>query len=176
MGSALSAVYHPYAGRGAESLGGVEIAHLWLGAVGDAGGVREQVADRDGAFRGNDPDAGLVLDRDGGLAEGGNEMADRIVQADLAFLEERQHGGAGDGLGLRGDAEDGVGGHLPAGFFIAPADGVLVDGLAVVQHQGDGAGDLVLIDILLEQMIDTGHALRGIDRLSARGAGDNEQG
>ena len=72
-----------------------------------------------------------------------------VLEADLAFLDEHQDGDAGDGLGLRRDAEDRVGGHASAGFLVGPADGLLVDRLAVLQDQCDDAGDLAVVDVLL---------------------------
>ena len=62
-------------------------------------------------------------------------------------------------FGLRRDAEDRVRRHAPAGFLVAPADGALVDRLAVAQHERDGAGDAVLVDVLLEQRIDARQAI-----------------
>ncbi len=64
-----------------------------------------------------------------------------------------QDGGAGDRLGLRGDAEDGVGRHAAAGLLVAPAEGALVHGLAVAQHEGHRAGNAVILGILLQNTV-----------------------
>src|SRR5581483_6391021 len=91
---------------------------------------------------------------DGGLEKSGDEMADRLVETDLPLLHQLQHGGAGDRLGLRSDAEDGVGGHFAARFLIAPADGALVHGLAVAQNEADRSGEAALIDVVVEEMVE----------------------
>ena len=73
---------------------------------------------------------------------------------DLAFFHQRENCRAGDGFGLRGDAEDGVRRHLPPGFLVAPAHSALVHGLAVAKHQSDRSGNLVLLYIILKKMVD----------------------
>ena len=65
------------------------------------------------------------------FANAGMKRLDRIVEADLALFDERQHADAGDRLGLRGDAEDRVGRHPAIGFLVAPSDRLLVYRLAV---------------------------------------------
>ena len=62
---------------------------------------------------------------------------------------------------MGGDAEEGGGGHAPAGFFIAPADGAFIDRFSVVEDEGDGSGDFVLVDGLLEERADAGEAFGG---------------
>ena len=106
--------------------------------------------------------------RHGGRGERRHEPADRIGEAQPAFFHERQHGGAGDGLGLRRDAEDRVHGHRAAGFLVAPADGAFVDRLAVAQHQRHGAGEPLLVHVALQQRVDAPQALDGEARRAWR--------
>ena len=90
-----------------------------------------------------------------------DEVADWLLQADFALFDESHDGGAGDGFGLGSDAEDGARGHAATGFFIAPADGAFINGLAVVEDEGDGPGDFILIDRLLQESADAGEAFGG---------------
>ncbi len=62
---------------------------------------------------------------------------------------------------MRGDAEDGVGGHAAAGFFVGPAKGAFVDDFAVLEDEGDGAGEAAIVDELLEEGIEAGEAVFG---------------
>ena len=105
-------------------------------------------------------DPGIALHRHRGLGEGRDEVAHRLGDADLAFFHQRQDGGAGDGLGLRRDAEDRVRGHLAAGFLVAPADGALVYRLAILQHQCDHARHLAIVHVLLQNLIQPLQPLR----------------
>ena len=82
--------------------------------------------------------------------------------------------GAGECLGLRGDAEDGVDRHLPVGFLVGPAERVLVDGLAVLEDQRDGAGDAFLFDLLLEEAVDTLQPLLRQSVCAGRGDGKRQ--
>ncbi len=75
-------------------------------------------------------------------------------------------------FGLRRDAEDGVGGHAAPGFFVGPADRVFVHRLAVLKHQRDDAGDSVLVNVAVEERVDTAKPLRcdfGLCRNGCRG-------
>ncbi len=116
--------------------------------------MRQQIANGDRALRRHGRPAG----RDRRLRELRNHTADRVGDRELAFLDERQDGGTGDGFRLRGDSEDGVRGHPPPGFLVAPPDGPLVHRLTVAQHEGDDAGDAVVIDVSLQRAVDSGHA------------------
>ncbi len=146
--------------RGPESFFAISGGDVWLIAVGDAGGVGQQVVNGDGAFGGGDISVGVG---DGGLFEGGDEVPDWFVEADFALLHENEDSRAGDGFRLRGDAEDGVRLHATSGLFIGPANGSLVDRGAMAEHKGDSAGDTVFLDVTIEERVDTGKA-RGGDR------------
>ena len=62
---------------------------------------------------------------------------------------------------MRRDAEDRVDRHLALRFLVAPAEGVLVHRPAIAQHEPDGAGDAILVDVLLQQSIDAGETFGG---------------
>ena len=108
--------------------------------------------------------------RHGGRGERRHEPADGIGEVQPSLFHERQHGHAGDGLGLRRDAEDRVHGHRAAGFLVAPAHGAFVDRLAVAQHQGDRAGQAVLVHVPLQQGVDAPQSLDGEARAGGGGA------
>ena len=93
------------------------------------------------------------------LLEGRDPLAGTVIHRELAFLHELQDGDAGQRLGLRGDAELGVHGHLAAGLLVGPAHRALIHRFAVAQHQRDDAGDAAVIDIGIEQRVDARQAL-----------------
>ena len=81
------------------------------------------------------------------------------------FVEDH-HGDAGDGLGHGVVAEDGVLGHGRAGGEVAHAIGAVVHDLAVAGEDGDGAGELLLVDFVLHEGVEVFEALGGeADRL-----------
>ena len=98
------------------------------------------------------------------LLERGDVLAGALVDRELAFFHELQDGDAGQRLRLRGDAELRVHGHLAAGFAVGPADGALVHGLAVTQHQRHDAGDAAVVDVGVEQRVDARETLGGEPR------------
>jgi hypothetical protein len=118
--------------------------------------VCEQILNGDGAARRNDGDAGITLHRDSGLAEGWDEVANRLVQLDLAFLDEREHRRAGNCFRLGSNPKDRRRIHAPPGFLVGPTDSALIHRLAVAQHKRNGARNAVLIDVALQQLIDAG--------------------
>ena len=145
----------------AEALGFIQRGDLRFGAIGNAGGVRQQILERDGALGGSDrqPRAVLVLGSHRGLGEGRDPLAGLVVEGELAFFHQLQDGHAGERLGLRGDAELCVHGHLAAGLLVRPAHGALIDRLAIAQHQRDHARQLAIVHVLIEQRIDARQAL-----------------
>ena len=116
--------------------------------------MREEILDRDRTPRRDDRPPRVRPRRDRRVLEVGYEPAHRIVERELPFLDERHHRDARQRLGLRRNAEDGVGRHLSLGLSIRPAEGALVDRLAVLEHQRDGAGDLRAIHGTLHHRID----------------------
>jgi hypothetical protein len=137
--------------------------------------VGEQIVDGDGAFGGHDaqPTVGSRAGfGDGGLLERRDKVTDGFGEADPAFLHQHEDGRAGESLGLRSDAENGVRRHAAAGFFVGPPEGALVDGLAILEEQDHGAGDAVLLHVAIEQCVEapqafSGDAVRG-SRLGGR--------
>jgi hypothetical protein len=82
------------------------------------------------------------------LGEVREVLADLVVEAQLAVLDEQHRGGAGgDRLGERGEVEDGVGRHrLARRFDLARAVRLAVKDLPVAHHQDDGAGGALVVD------------------------------
>src|ERR1700722_16325906 len=97
-----------------------------------------------------------MLHRNGGLIKGRDEMANRFVQSDLAFFDEREHRGAGDGLCLRSDAKDRRRVHASAGFLISPTDSALIHRLFFPAHKRAGSPPARVFSVALEQMINAG--------------------
>ncbi len=163
--SLLSAVYQPKPAAGPRPFASVLRRDEAIGAVGNAGRVGQQIANGDLTAGGHGGRlAVLAGDGDRGLGVRGDEAADRIVDTDLAFLDEREDADARDRLGLRGNPEDRVGRHPAIGFLVGPADCLLVNRFAVAQHQRRRAADPVFIDVLLEQRVDP---LETLDRKPA---------
>ena len=82
-----------------------------------------------------------------------------VVERQRAFLHQDQDRDAGQRLRLRRDAKDRVGRHLPGGFLVAPADRALIHRAAVAEHQPDRAGNAIVVDVLLEQLVDPRQAI-----------------
>ena len=141
----------------------VGLAHqaVAIEAVGDAGGLTQQIED------GNRPGQrhqferlaavlGLLLDADLHVGEGRNVFRERIVELDLAVLDQlhRHHGG--DRLGQRGQAEDGLVRYRRLRHHILHAEGFVIDRLAALLDQDVRAGDLAGCDLIAEELADLG--------------------
>ena len=116
---------------------------------------------RDGALGRDDLNGVPILHRHRRFGERRDEVADVLVEVDFAVLDQHHDRRAGDRLGLRRETEDGVHGHAPAGFLVAPTYGALVHGLAVAEHQRHGSGDALLVDVLVQHAVDAGGAVGG---------------
>jgi hypothetical protein len=116
------------------------------------------VSDGDGSLGIFEPDSVPILHRDGSFLEGRNEVPDRLVDADLPFLDQVHDGGAGDRLGLRGYAEQGAARHFAVGFLVREAHCTLVHRLAILQDHGNGSSDLALGHVVVQQPVDPGDA------------------
>ena len=79
-----------------------------------------------------------------------------IVELELALLDQRHRDHAGDGLGHREQAKDGLVGDRRLGDDVLHAEGFVIDRLAVLLDQDDGAGDLAGRDLVLEELADLG--------------------
>ena len=80
---------------------------------------------------------------------------------DLSFLVKYHHRCAGDGLGHRVDAEDGIRLHEMVIFDIRHAEGLQVRYFAAPGHQGEDASQLVFIYISLHNQINTAESVAG---------------
>ena len=140
----------PEAGGRAEPGGAIALGDDRIGAVGDPGGVGEEIEDRDLPLGRGDQRPGVTAGGDGGAREGGEPFRGRIAERDPALFDEHHDPSAHERLGLRGDAEDRVGGHRVVGLAIGPSDGLLVDHLAIAEHHRDRATDLRRVDLLLQ--------------------------
>ena len=124
-------------------------------AIGQAGPVGQQVLDGDVAVGRN-----RLVHRPAGvfqhdhIGEFRHPAGDRIVQLQLAFLDQHHDRHRGHRLGHRGDAEQGVALHRRLGGDIAPADDIDVHHLAAAPHQRDRAGEQVVVDHPLDRRRD----------------------
>jgi hypothetical protein len=90
---------------------------------------------------------------DAEIGELRHELADRIVQIPQTPLVQHHHRHAGDRLGLRADAEDGVERHrLTAQRAVTERLGV--DDATVTGQQGHPAGDLAAVDHGLHVLVE----------------------
>jgi hypothetical protein len=69
----------------------------------------------------------------------------------FALFIEDHHGDAGKGLGHGVRAEDSVLGHRYSLFHVALAVSAVIDYLAVAGEDGDGSGELLLINFVLDE-------------------------
>ncbi|MFK4624223.1 hypothetical protein ABIF50_007529 [Bradyrhizobium diazoefficiens] len=155
-------------------LGEVEIAGIDVGvaigladqavaieAIGDAGGMAHQIEHRDrprgrhqlkrlGAV------VGLLLDADFHIGEGRDVFRDRIVELDLAVLDQSHRDDGRDRLAHREQAENRLVGDRRLAGHILHAEGFVIDRLAVLLDQHGCAGDLAGRDLVLEELADLG--------------------
>ena len=127
---------------------GVEGGLLGGGLEGQAAGVAEDFADGDGVGGGFEDRlavgafAGVEL-----LAlELGQVFLHGVVEVQLALVHEHHHGGPGDGLGLRGNPEDGVGLHHALRGAVGEPDGLDGEHLVLRGDERDGSGQFALLD------------------------------
>ncbi len=100
------------------------------------------------------------------MGELGDVFGDGIGREPLALLVEDHHGHASDGFGHGKVAEDGVFGHGGVAGDVAQAVGAIVDDFSVAGEDGDDAGDLFLVDGLLHDGVEVLESLAGeADRL-----------
>ena len=92
--------------------------------------------------------AGLV---DAEIAEGRDEAGDVVVEIDQPFFHQHQQGHAGDRLGHRVDAEDGVLADRRAALDIEPAPHAAMRQLATAPDMDGGIGNVACLDVLFLQ-------------------------
>ncbi len=135
---------------------------LKLGRTGQAAGVAEHEADRDGANRGFQEEVGIVFFFDNHpFLEQRDVLAHGIVQTDLAFVHEHHDGGTGEHLRHRRDPEDVVFTDRILRFDIRVSEQVLVVNLpALIGNDADDSRQFVLIEIRLKRRRDFGTGWR----------------
>src|SRR5215217_4797468 len=85
------------------------------------------------------------------IGELGKEAIDRLIEAELAFLDQDHRGSGGDWLRHRGDAKDGVARHRLA-IDRSPPDHVNFR-LAAPADEGDQSGDRAMLDVARHQIM-----------------------
>ena len=86
-------------------------------------------------------------------------LRDRIGHQEVPLLEEHHHGGAGDGLGLRVEAEDGVPLHREPGLDVAQAGRLEMHDLPLPGDEGDRSRNMAGVDQPAEALADPLQAL-----------------
>jgi hypothetical protein len=121
----------------------------------ETGRVVQQIAQRDRAAVGGGQRRRGELRHVGG---------DRRVERDLAFIAQHQDRERGHGLGHRGDAEAGTGGHRPPGLAIGSADGLGPAQRAIGDQPEHEAWNVVLLGEVLQRRAQRLRCLSGEGR------------
>jgi hypothetical protein len=88
------------------------------------------------------------------VADNRQHVAHRLVETDAPLLDELHGGGAGDGLGHRGDAKHRIGRHR-FGLVDRPhAEGSLVEDAAIVGHKRHDTGNEIGFDRFAEGLVE----------------------
>jgi hypothetical protein len=142
-------------------------------AVAEAGGVGEQIPDRDGTLRRDDVVAAAgARHGDRRLLELGDVVAHRVREQQRPLLLEHQRRDAHHGLRLRGDAEDRVVPHRGVRLAIALADGAEERDPAVPGDQHDRAGQPAVVHVRLQGRAEPLEPGRREPDLLGRGPGE----
>ena len=136
------------------AVSGVDVGALHE-AVGEAGGVAEQVADGHGPLR-RRREKGRVIaaDEHPQPLPGRNEAVHGIVELAQALFNQHHQRHGGDGLAHRIDAKDAVALHGSPAFDLEVPLRLEKGDVAVAGHQGQGAGELAVVDVALEMTAD----------------------
>ena len=86
------------------------------------------------------------------VGELGNQIVDRLVEAQDALLDERHRRGGGDRLAQRGDAEDGVSAKRPRLGERGASDDIDLDVIAACD-EGDEPGHLARRHVRRHQLV-----------------------
>ena len=89
-------------------------------------------------------------------------LADRLIERELALLDQLHAGRGRDRLGHRGDPEHAVGGHGVVLGQVALAERALIDHLLAGRGHRDHAGNLLGLAFLTQNLIDLSFALHGV--------------
>ncbi len=137
------------------------------GVVGQADAVAEDLAHGD-----------LLRALQVAQGEGGQLVGDRAVPGHRALVHQQRAQRAGEGLGQRGDTEDGVGSDRVAALAVDHAVAADGDDLAVLDDRHRHAGDARLLDDTFGQDFDLarlGAEIASGRRTGGRGQGRGEQ-
>jgi hypothetical protein len=99
------------------------------------------------------------------VGEVGENLSDRLVERELALLDELHGCRRRDRLGHGGDPEHAVGGHRIVLGKVALAERALINHLAASRRHRDHAGNLLGLAFLTQNLIDLGFALHGLLQL-----------
>ena len=116
-------------------------------------------------------------DRSGGLQlrEFRQVLLDRIVERQLAVIDQQRDGDCGDGLAHGRNPEDVVGLHLPARADVRMADGAKVKHRVFRGQKRDDAGNFARVDECLHRRRDSIERCAGLRGRRWRRAGDRQQ-
>jgi hypothetical protein len=128
-------------------------------AVGDAGGVAQQVVNRHLPLSRDQIQLRLAvvalgLNADLGLRESRDVLRDRLLQRQLSLLHQHQGRHRGDRLRHRVDAKQRVWRHRRLGRYVANAEALEVDRPAAPLHQHDDTRDVAGCNLGLEELGD----------------------
>jgi hypothetical protein len=94
------------------------------------------------------------------VREGGNVFGDGVAQRQLALIDQQHRRDAGDGLGHRKKAKDGVWRDRQLGLHITDAEGLQIDWLPVLLNQDDRSRNFSGRDLVLEILVNALKLLR----------------
>ena len=134
--------------------------------------MAEDLAHKDGMARGDELGPGGVgADIDLLPFELGEVFFHGIVHVDLAFIDKDHEPCGGDGLGLRGDPEDGVSTHGLLRGDVHGADGFDIEDLVGIRDEDDRTGERVGVHEGLEEWREFGGGCFAVER-----GGEEEEG
>ncbi len=106
--------------------------------------------------------------RDLELEKARDKFGHRVVDVDLARVDQAKHGRGGDSLAHGVNAEDGVQPRRLIGLQVHPAISMKEPDLAVMRDDHNTAGNFLACDLLFHELVDLGQ-LRGVQsRLGRR--------
>ena len=132
--------------------------------VAEPGGVGHELAQRDRRFR--RPQfwfaVGVKAFQHLHRGEIGQQFSDRLVERQLALLDQLHRAGRRDGLGHGGNPEHAVGGHGIVFGEVAFAERALIDHLVASRGHSHDAGNFPGVALLPQQLVDLSLALHGV--------------
>ena len=124
-------------------------------AVGQPGGMSEEVAHRHRPLWLDQPKRAAIPYplQHLGVRELRQVARHRMVQQNTPLLDQHHHGDAGDRLGHRGDAEQGVGRHRAALLAVRHPEGAQMGDLAAPGDQRRGSGHVAIVDVGTKEIV-----------------------